>query len=138
MGGLLDCCILGAGDYHMACGLLDLPDRLTMDHDYQQGYRDAITGWSARARQALGREHVGSVPGMTFHLWHGHLVNRGYSTREQILIRNQFDPRTDLSRDYQGLWQFASQKPRLVSDIRAYFAERDEDSTWLGHGAHLI
>jgi hypothetical protein len=137
-GGLLDVCILGAADYHMATGLLQLPDRLTEDHDYQQGYRDAITGWSARARQALNGSTVGYVPAITFHLWHGHLVNRGYSTREQILIRNRFDPKVDLSRDHQGLLQFASNKPHLVADIRAYFAERDEDNTWLGHGAHLL
>jgi hypothetical protein len=134
MGGLLDVCILGAGDYHMAMGLLDLPDRLTEDGDYTQGYRDAIATWSARARQALGRETVGYVPGITFHLWHGNLASRAYSTREQILIRNQFDPAADLSRDHQGVLQFASTKPKLVADIRAYFAERDEDSTWLGHG----
>lgn len=137
MGGLLDTCILGAGDYHMAMGLLELPDRLTTDNDYTAGYRQSILDWSTRARQALGRHHVGSVPAISFHLWHGHMVNRGYSTREQILIRNAFDPKTDLARNHQGLWQFASNKPRLVADIRAYFAERDEDSTWLGHGVHL-
>jgi hypothetical protein len=138
IGGLLDVCILGAGDYHMGMGLLGLPDRLTTDNDYTAGYRAALVDWNARARQALGRDHVGYVRGLSFHLWHGHLVNRHYSTREQILIRNKFDPKTDLSRDHQGLLQFASNKPQLVADVRAYFSERDEDSTWLGHGVHLL
>ena len=35
---------------------------------------------------------------------------------------------TDLVRDHQGLIGFAGNKPRLRDDVRAYFAERDEDT----------
>jgi hypothetical protein len=131
MGGLLDICILGSGDMHMALGLMGLPDRVMMDRDYTSAYRETIAMWGERAAQAI-RFDVGYVPGLAFHLWHGCLANRAYTTRPQILIRNRFDPNVDLVRDHQGLTEFAGNKPRLVADIRAYFAERDEDSTWLG------
>jgi hypothetical protein len=68
------------------------------------------------------------VPGLVFHLWHGALANRQYSSREQILIRNHYDPATDIVRDGQGLIGFAGNKPPLVADIEAYFRTRDEDS----------
>lgn len=135
MGGLLDVCILGAGDYHMAMALFDLDDRLTHDHDYTETYRDALKNWGARARIAI-KENIGSVPAISFHLWHGALQNRAYSTREQILIRNRYDPTVDIHRDHLGLIHFAHNKPKLRTDIRSYFAERDEDCTWLGHGRH--
>lgn len=133
VNGLMDVCILGAGDYHMAHGLFGLKDPLLDDNDYTPEYRAAIGEWGHAAREALA-ESVGSVPAITFHLWHGCLANRRYSTREQILIRNHYDPGVDIVRDAQGLLGFAGNKPKLEADIRAYFGERDEDSTWLGPG----
>jgi hypothetical protein len=127
VGGLLDICILGAGDYYMARGLFGLSDQFFKDNDYTQGYRDAIAAWGAKAQKAIG-ERVGYVPGLVFHLWHGALANRQYSSREQILIRNHYDPATDIVRDGQGLIGFAGNKPPLVADIEAYFRTRDEDS----------
>ncbi len=128
LGGLLDVCILGAGDFHMVSALLNLPDRLLQDSDYMPEYRAALAEWGRNAR-AVTKQNVGNVPGLTFHLWHGSLAKRGYSTREHILIRNRFNPGADLTRDSQGLIGLAGNKPRLRDDLLAYFAERDEDST---------
>jgi hypothetical protein len=125
MGGLLDICILGAGDISMALGLTGLPD--LQNRDYTEAYRAAIADWGERARAAIGL-NLGSVPGIVFHLWHGKTEDRGYSTRGQILVRNRFDPRCDLVRDHRGLAGFAGNKPYLRADVAAYFAERNEDS----------
>ena len=51
---------------------------------------------------------------------------RRYSTREQILIRNHYDPNVDIVRRRDGLIELAGKKPRLRDDTRAYFAERNE------------
>jgi hypothetical protein len=128
IGGLLDVCILGAADFHMVHALFDLPDLLLTDSDYKPSYRAVIAAWGVKARAAV-QENVGSVAGLTFHLWHGSLAKRGYSTREQILIRNGFDPATDLVRDRQGLIGFAGNKPKLRADLAEYFASREEDGT---------
>jgi hypothetical protein len=49
-------------------------------------------------------------------------------SRWRILLDNNFDPRTDISRDWQGVYQLTGNKPRLRDQIRAYFRDRNEDS----------
>ena len=51
---------------------------------------------------------------------------RRYCTREQILIRNHYDPNVDIVRRRDGLIELAGKKPRLRDDTSAYFAERNE------------
>jgi hypothetical protein len=127
MGGLLDICLLGAADYHAVYAMLGLRDALLDDNDYTPGYRQALAAHGARAARAIDRD-VGLVAGTVYHLWHGPLHARRYATREQILIRNHYDPATDIVWDGRGVMHLAGNKPRLRDDIRDYFAERDEDS----------
>jgi hypothetical protein len=119
---------LGAGDYHMAMAHFDLADLLLTDNDYTPKYRAAMKAWKEQARTAIV-EDIGLVPGIVYHLWHGPLKARRYSTREQILIRNHYDPDTDIVRRRDGLIELAGNKPKLRDDIRDYFADRDEDTT---------
>lgn len=126
MGGLMDRCIVGAADHHMAQALLDLrqpgePRGLTPPYDQY------IDSWSLRAKQAINRD-VGLVPGLAVHYWHGRSVDRKYQDRPRILKRNQYDPLADVSYDSQGVLQLTGQKPRLRDDLRAYFSARHEDS----------
>jgi hypothetical protein len=57
------------------------------------------------------------------------LKARRYSTREQILIRNHYDPNTDIVRRRDGLIELAGNKPKLRDDILGYFSDRGEDTT---------
>lgn len=130
MGGLLERCILGSGDYHMAFGLLDLPgDPVLTNRDYTDAYRGYIADWRKQAFAAI-RGHVGLVPGTALHLWHGRIEDRGYETRPQILVRNRYDPGFDVRARHDGLLEFTpgSAKPLLRRDILGYFASRNEDS----------
>jgi hypothetical protein len=43
------------------------------------------------------------------------------------LIRNRYDPNTDIVRRRDGLIELAGNKPKLRDDILAYFSDRDED-----------
>jgi hypothetical protein len=43
------------------------------------------------------------------------------------LADNKFDPRTDLFRDWQDIYQLTPDKPALRDAIRRYFASRNED-----------
>ena len=53
---------------------------------------------------------------------------RAYGSRWRILLDNNFDPRTDIARDWQGVYQLTGNKPRLRDQIRTYFRDRNEDS----------
>jgi hypothetical protein len=125
-GGLLDTCILGAGDWYMAHGLYGLVNERMVNRNNHQRYRDTIFNWQERALRL--RKNVGVMPGLALHYWHGPKVHRKYGTREQILIETQYNPESHLSRDWQGLWQFTEAAPPELRDrVRNYFAQRNED-----------
>ena len=68
--------------------------------------------------------------------WHGRQSDRGYATRWKLLVDNDFDPDTDLTRDDVGLYRFSGNKPRLQEAIFDYFRSRDEDATGLDRAGH--
>jgi hypothetical protein len=126
MGGLMDRCIVGAADHHMAQALLDLRQP-GEPRGLSPAYDRYVDNWSLRAQQAINRD-VGLVPGLAVHYWHGKISDRKYQDRPRILKRNQYDPLADVSYDSQGVLQLTGQKPRLRDDLRAYFSARHEDS----------
>lgn len=127
LGGLLDTCILGSGDWHMAFALA-LRDDVHPEMKFEKipQYVKSIQDWGERAKDLRG--NIGYVDSHAIHHWHGPLKNRGYDTRWQILVDNHFDPFSDLARDWQGLLSLTKKKPGLRDGIRAYFRRRNEDS----------
>lgn len=127
LGGLLDVCILGSGDWHMAFALAMRSDyHPEMRFESIPQYVKAIQDWRVRARGLRG--NIGYVDANAVHFWHGSIRNRGYNTRWKILTDNHFDPYLDLSRDWQGLLRLTSLKPQLRDEIRRYFRARHEDA----------
>lgn len=127
LGGLLDCCILGSADWHMSFGLAMRDDvHPDMNLSKAPGYVSSIKRWLETAK--LLRANIGYVDAHAIHHWHGHMKNRGYSWRSKILTDNNFDPLTDLKKDWQGVYQLSKNKPKLRDEIRAYFSQRNEDS----------
>lgn len=129
-GGLLDTCILGSGDWHMAFGLAGEPDVhpqvAEMTHCGQH-YADSIKAWQNRAAKAT-RKNIGVVNCHMIHHWHGSKQARGYGTRWKILRDNDFNPYIDLFRDANGFYQLNPDRIRLRDDIRKYFNSRIEDN----------
>lgn len=128
LGRLLDSCILGSGDWHMAFALAmreDYHPELTALRELPQ-YIKAIKLWRDNATVLKG--NIGYVDCHVIHHWHGPMRNRAYTTRPQILIRNHFDPYEDLLYDVNGVLQLRGNKPKLRDDIRTYFRQRNEDS----------
>ena len=70
---------------------------------------------------------IGCAPGMALHLWHGDPVNRQYASRNAVLQRHRFDPAADLRLSETGLWEWASAKPEMHREVKAYFTSRRED-----------
>lgn len=127
VGGLLDCCVVGAADVHMVVGLVEGENVHNEMNGCQWAYLEAITNWQERAAR-LSR-NIGCLDQHAIHHFHGSHKLRSYGTRSDILRNHDFDPKRDLVRDWQGVWQLAGNKPRLRDDLRRYFIERWEDST---------
>lgn len=129
VGGMLESCILGSGDWHMAFGLVDATNRAAEMKRCTEPYVDAVLQWQQRASK-LSR-NIGCVDQHVVHHFHGSKSNRQYSDRWHILKAHDFDPLTDLTKDWQGVWKWAGNKPRLRDDVRRYFITRDEDNPML-------
>jgi hypothetical protein len=125
VGSLLDVCILGSGDYHMATGLIGERTRNRDTMGTPAGYRDAIQAWQVRA--APFKHRIGVLDCHAIHHFHGSKKRRGYDRRWRLLADHRFDPVRDLHRDHQGLWQMTEHKWGLRRAILDYFLSRDED-----------
>ncbi len=134
MGGLIDYCILGAGDWYWANaiqGTLDAAISFRNDlskpfirkmHEYQEHLRRSR--WEERS--IIG--NAGLMKGLVVHFWHGNRADRKYNTRGEILMRHKFDPDRDLKVDSQMLYQLVDRVPEMRRDIQRYFDSRDEDA----------
>ena len=129
VGGLLDVCILGSADWHMAFGLAGKINTAPESTRCSQGYVEAVRRWQERARVLNG--NIGYVENHAVHHFHGSKVFRAYGDRWKILRDQDFDPASDLVRDWQGVWQLAGNKPELRDEIRRYFRARNEDDPGL-------
>jgi hypothetical protein len=126
LGGLLDRCIVGAADHHMAQGLLNIK-QTGEPADLSPAYAAYLAAWKTNALNKIERD-VGMVPGVAMHYWHGPYSNRKYESRWTILRDNAFDPNADVVYDGNGVLQFAGNKPQLMQQIRRYFLSRNEDT----------
>jgi hypothetical protein len=131
LGGLMDFCISGSGDSHMANALMGEWDR--GDHvnafltGFSTAFTDKIKAWGLKAADFHG--NVGFVPGVIAHHWHGKPDGRGYPARWDILKYYQFDPDKDICLDSQGLYQYRGNKPKMDAAIKRSMLLRDEDGT---------
>jgi hypothetical protein len=137
VGGMLESCILGSGDWHMAVGLTGEADTHVEYRLASESYLQAIRQWQTKAKSI--EANIGVVKQHAIHHFHGSKSNRQYSTRPQILGRHSFNPFEDIKKDRQGVWQLTGNKPKLRDDIRKYFISRSEDDPSLyGADKHLL
>lgn len=129
LGGLIDWAILGAGDWHMATALIGQIEK-SMSKEYSEGHKKLLYQWQDRAEKHI-RRNVGHVPGLLNHHWHGNKADRRYAYRWRLLADTKFDPRHDLKRDWQGLWQLVDhgdmRSIRLRDGLMEYARARNED-----------
>ena len=136
VGGLLDTCILGSGDWHAAFGLVGQPDihpNVREMNSVGQQYTESIKVWQNRASRYVNK-NVGCVDCHAIHHFHGSKVLRKYEHRWKILRDHDFNPYVDIYKDYQGIYQLAQNKPGLRDAIRNYFKSRNEDDISLRDG----
>ena len=127
VGGLIPWCIVGAGDHHMAWACIGKINS-TIHQGVVPGYFAACEAWQARAQFACAGL-VGFLPGRIEHHHHGPKTRRGYWSRWDIIIKNKFDPQTDIAYDSQGVVVLCgSNKYAIEHDIMMYNRQRQEDS----------
>ncbi len=130
LGQLIDFAILGAGDRHMALGLIGAMDQ-SIPIGVNNNYSKMLMEWERRANRYI-KQDVGYVPGGITHSWHGKKAKRGYHDRWKIITENNFNPRTDIKKDAQGLYvleSHTSRQKKIRDQIRSYFRSRNEDGS---------
>ena len=125
VGGLIDKSILGAADHHMQLSLISRAES-SFPGKISSGYAKYILRWQERATRYIKKD-IGFVNGTIIHHWHGRKKDRKYVERWDILIDAQYDPETDLKRDWQGVLTLNDYNIKLRDDIRQYFRQRFED-----------
>lgn len=129
VGGLLETCILGSGDWHMAFGLAGSPDTHPNVAELTRcstRYAESIKNWQNRAAAAT-RRNIGVVDCHALHYFHGSKKLRGYGERWKILRDHDYDPSRDVYRDSQGILQLSPDRIAFRDDLRRYFDSRTED-----------
>lgn len=125
LGKLIDWCIIGSGDHHMAhafCGNI-----------WKGVHGEMGTGYKVKAAEfqklcdTFIKQDVGYVPGTLLHHFHGSKVNRNYVNRWKILVDNSYDPNTDIMIDKDGLPFLVGNKTGMRDGLRQYFRARNED-----------
>lgn len=124
VGGMLDTCVMGSGDWWMAFGLIGQKTMLRGDNTIRS-YNDEIRNWQARAGALTA--NIGCIDNFALHFYHGASSRRAYGSRESIMHETKFDPRFDITRDWQGVYRWTGNKPKLRDAVRKYFLERHED-----------
>ena len=125
VGGLLDFCILGSADHHMAWSMIGHADA-TIHRGMSPAFFRRVHEWQDRARR-ITHDEVGFTVGSIDHSFHGPKGRRKYRERWQVLVDHGFDPDKDLMRDAQGCYYIVG-KPELEASIRKYNRARHEDS----------
>lgn len=125
--GFYDSLIIGAGDLFMSNAFFNNhsayidklpPDKLRKDY----------IAWAKK----LYNKVKGSVyysTGLLQHLWHGDYKDRFYMNRYDTYKVYDFDPKKDIKKDINDVWEWSSGKVKLHADIRRYFIIRREDKS---------
>lgn len=125
VGGLFEYGGMGAGDHHMALGMIgkvasSLPGGISA------GYKNAVYAWAGRAVAELNGK-LGFAHGTVEHPFHGRKANRAYQSRWSMFLEHGFDPMVDLKRNTTGVLEFSGNKPDLERAFDHYLRAREED-----------
>ena len=125
VGGLIDWCIMGSSDFHMAAALLGGLTKALQTEQFSSDYTRVCGEWQDRAVKLNG--NVGYVPGLVYHLWHGHPLTRKFIRHKTPLYEYAFSPSRDLIRNTQGVYELSDRSIDLKNAIYDFFKTRNED-----------
>ena len=127
MGGLYEMSILGAGDHNMSFSLIRKSEH-SLNVNVTVDYKKSVIEFEKRAQML----RLGYVPGVIRHYFHGSKKNRKYAERWQILVQNAYEPTKHITKNSDGLLIPTDTCPKkMLDEIYAYFAERNEDEGYV-------
>lgn len=126
---LLDFCVFGSGDHHMAWSLLGKVKE-TIHTKVTAEYIEACEDWQRKALYATAHGvKVGFVHGRIEHFFHGPKERRQYWSRWSIPVDHKYNPKRDIAFDSQGVIQLiGSNKFAIERDVMLMNRARCEDS----------
>lgn len=126
INGLVDWTVLGSADFYLVAALFGNLKEILVAKGYSPGHIAKTSQWEQKVKLEIHPESVGYIPGLITHLWHGDVVNRQYSTYQDILVMHQFDPNKDIYKTNQGFYELRDPSGLLGEDIKNYFISRRE------------
>ena len=123
MGGLFQWGILGASDHIMSFSLTN-KGLQSINDKYSKEFKAKIVAFE----RLVKRLRLGYVPGVIRHHFHGQKANRKYIERNEILLKNNYNPELQLTTDKYGLMiPTAHFSSSFMNEILDYFKQRNED-----------
>ena len=122
VGGLYDRNVCGGGDATFF-------DAVTGHRSgYVERQAPRLRDDSIEYCRRMGGARWGCRPGGVMHLWHGDRENRQYHSRDEILVRHNFDPARHVRVHRSGLLVWTDDAPaELRAEVGDYFTNRRED-----------
>jgi hypothetical protein len=123
IGGVFEFGILGSGD-NIICHTFLGKAPETLKKGMSAGYVNCVKNLQDKM---VGLK-LGYVPGPIRHYFHGKKENRNYYGREDILIKYQYNPFSDVTHDSKGLIvPTETCSKEFIKEIMTYFKSRNED-----------
>jgi len=123
MSGLYDQSILGSGDFNMSLAILGIANK-SLNEAVHPNYLQSVLDFQKRVKGT----RLGYIPNTCSHFYHGSKALRKYQDRWKILVQHQYDPKTMITYNSDGLIVTTDKFPeQLKLDIIKYFQERLED-----------
>ena len=88
--------IIGGSDMIYAFAGLSKLSELWSFRPYTEIQKKDATVWAQRAQSVGLFANMDSLDQKIYHMWHGHIANRNYRGRSDILMRYGFDPTKDI------------------------------------------
>lgn len=122
--GIYDRNIVGSGDTFMVDCYFDSWDIHGFAPKFNQYMRDDMMAWCEKFRQK--KMIYDYLPFDVCHLYHGELKNRQYMDRHEFILKNNYDPKTDIKL-IDNVYEWSSSKWMLHNAVEQYFYDRQED-----------
>jgi hypothetical protein len=122
----IDTQILGGADGLMMLASVGCFEKQFIYDQMNIKWKSDTLVWSVQFFKEI-ENSVFFIPGEIIHLYHGDIVKRNYSQRGKYLSSNNYEPKTDITLDNNGVWKWNSDKPIMHKQVNGYFFERDED-----------
>lgn len=125
IGMLPDWCVFSSCDRHIAAGFLGIMGK-SFREILTDAYMKKCLLWGDRAYSVI-KGNVSYMPGLLLHYWHGDRKKRGYVDRWNVMADHNFDPDVDIVKDWQGLYRFSGNNPKLEEAFKQLLRTRNED-----------